>query len=160
MTTAAFSSDGARIVTGSSDGTARIRDAATGQEISALPGHEGGVTSAAFSPDGARIVTVGNFKARIWDASTGRETAALGGLEDRVEFAAFSPGGASIVTIGGGNTARLRDASTGREIASIALDAGVTALAVGDGVFALGDALGRVHVFEAGAFFLQKAIIP
>ena len=54
---AAFSPDGARIVTASDDRTARLWDAATGKEIAVLRGHEGYVRSAAFSPDGARIVT-------------------------------------------------------------------------------------------------------
>ena len=57
VTSAAFSPDGARIVTASWDETARIWDAATGKEITVLRGHESEVTSAAFSPDGARIVT-------------------------------------------------------------------------------------------------------
>jgi WD40 repeat protein len=157
---AAFSPDGARIITGSNDGTARIWDAVTGQKIAALRGHEGWVSSAAFSPSGNRIVTVGSFKARIWDASTGREIAALGGLEDRVECACFSPAGDSIVTIGRDNTARLRDASTGWEIASIVLDASVRALAVADGLFALGDGFGRIHVFEAKEFLRPKGSVP
>ena len=42
MNSAAFSPDGARIVTASDDRTARVWDAATGQEIAALRGHEGG----------------------------------------------------------------------------------------------------------------------
>jgi WD40 repeat protein len=54
---AAFSPDGTRIVTGSTDQTARVWDAASGRELLALRGHKGGVRSAAFSPDGARIVT-------------------------------------------------------------------------------------------------------
>ncbi len=57
MQSACFSPDGARIVTASYDRTARLWDAATGQELAALHGHEGRVESACFSPDGARIVT-------------------------------------------------------------------------------------------------------
>ena len=53
----AFSPDGKRIVTGSSDRTARVWDAETGTEKLALKGHTGRVTSVAFSPDGKRIVT-------------------------------------------------------------------------------------------------------
>jgi hypothetical protein len=39
---------------------------------------------------------------------------------------------------------------------AIALDAAVSALAVHNGNIALGDALGRVHVFEAEEFLGQK----
>ena len=47
---AAFSPDGRRIVTASSDHTARIWDAATGKQIAALEGHTNWVQSAAFQP--------------------------------------------------------------------------------------------------------------
>ena len=69
-----------RIVTASGDGTARVWDAATGREVTALRGHEDEVNSAVFSPDGARIVTgSGDKTARIWDATTGGELAPLRG---------------------------------------------------------------------------------
>ncbi|HEY1802950.1 MAG TPA: hypothetical protein VGG45_00585, partial [Terracidiphilus sp.] len=45
------------IVTASVDKTARIWNAATGQLIAILHGHESAVFSAAFSPDGKRIIT-------------------------------------------------------------------------------------------------------
>ena len=54
---AAFSPDGARIVSGSDDSTVRVWDAASGAELLVLRGHEGSVKAAAFSPDGARIVS-------------------------------------------------------------------------------------------------------
>ena len=50
----AFSPDGERVLTGSSDNTARLWDAASGEPIHALRGHEGYVRSVAFSPDGER----------------------------------------------------------------------------------------------------------
>jgi WD domain, G-beta repeat len=69
VNSAAFSPDGARIVTASGDNTARIWDAASGKEIAVLRGHEHGLASAAFSPYGARIVTASlDNTARIWDA--------------------------------------------------------------------------------------------
>ena len=65
-------SAGGRVVTASYDGTARIWDASSGQELLPLTGHTAGVWSAAFSPDGGRVVTASwDGTAHIWDASSG-----------------------------------------------------------------------------------------
>ena len=76
---AVFSPDGARLVTGaglglgsvlSRDRLARVWDAATGQTIAVLKGHELGVSAARFSPDGKRVLTASLDKtARICDIS-------------------------------------------------------------------------------------------
>jgi WD40 repeat protein len=64
---AAFSSDGARIVTGSADKTARVWDAESGETVAVLEGHAGTVWSAVFSPDGERVLTASDDNtARIW----------------------------------------------------------------------------------------------
>ncbi len=86
----------------------------------------------------------------------GAELLRLTGHEDWVTSAAFAPDGARIITASSDKTARLWDAASGQEIASIALDAAVTALAVKDGCIALGDALGRIHVFDAEEFLRKK----
>lgn len=65
----AFSPDGKRVVTASSDQTARLWDAETGKEIAVLKAHEGAALAAAsWRRDGRRIVTAGQDNvARIWD---------------------------------------------------------------------------------------------
>jgi WD40 repeat protein len=48
---ASFSPDGARIVTASNDGTARLWDAQTGRPLATLSGHTDTVTTAVLSSD-------------------------------------------------------------------------------------------------------------
>jgi WD40 repeat protein len=64
-----FSPDGKRVLTGSSDGTAKVWDAEKGREVLTLRGHSGYVNCAVFSPDGARVATGSSDRtARVWDA--------------------------------------------------------------------------------------------
>ncbi len=120
---AAFSTDGAKIVTASGDvlggrGDARLWDAASGRELTGLS-HEGTVYAAAFSSDGAKIVTAsGDRTARLWDTGAGRNLAQLG-HKRAINAASFSPNGAKIVTASDDRTARLWDAGSGRELARL-----------------------------------------
>jgi WD40 repeat protein len=68
-----FSPDGGRIVTGSSDTTARIWDAFTGEQLTPPLRHAAQVAGVKFSPDGLRVATVSADRmVRVWDAFTGR----------------------------------------------------------------------------------------
>jgi len=103
-----FSSDGARIVTASVDGTARVWDAGSGRVIAVLSGHANAVRSAAFSPDGSRVITAGDDgTARIWDVVDGEVLAVLRGHTGPVGSARFSPDGALVLTAGADGTARV-----------------------------------------------------
>ena len=82
----------------------------------------------------------------------GKAILALCGHEGGVRSASFSPDGTRILTGSDDRTARIWNAANGHEITRIVLDAAVTALAVHDGDIALGDALGRIHVFEAAEY--------
>ena len=118
LTSAAFSPDGKRIVTTSTDDTARVWDAVTGKTIMVLSGHDGAVMSAAFSPDGSRIVTGSLDKtARIWDAASGKPIMVLRGHTGGVWPVGYSPDGTRIVTGSYDKTARIWNASTGDQIA-------------------------------------------
>jgi WD40 repeat protein len=114
---AAFSPDGARVVTASFDKTARVWDATTGKPLGSALVHQGPVENAAFSPDGTRVVTASlDQTARVWAAATGdpitRPLEHLG----QVPSAAFSPDGTRVVTASFDKTACVWDAATGARL--------------------------------------------
>ena len=53
----AYSTDGTKIISGSSDHTIKIWDANTGECLKTLEGHSSYVNSVAYSPDGTKIVS-------------------------------------------------------------------------------------------------------
>jgi WD40 repeat protein/serine/threonine protein kinase len=121
VTSAAFSPDGKRIVTGSHDSTVRVWDAETGKQLLVPKGITSPVNSVAFSPDGKRIVSSGNeATVRVWDAATGKQILALKGHTGFVNSVAYSPDGKRIVTGGNDGTARVWDTATGKEVFALA----------------------------------------
>jgi WD40 repeat protein len=96
---AGYSPDGQRIVTASTDGTAKVWEAQTGIELLTLTGHDGRVNSVGYSPDGQRIVTASKT-ARVWEAQTGQELMTLKGHDNLLWSAAYSPDGQRIATAG------------------------------------------------------------
>ena len=116
----AFAPDGATVLTGGTDDTARLWNAQTGAEIRRFEGHGSSVYSVAFAPDGATVLTgSGDDTARLWNAQTGAEIRRFEGHRRDgigVESVAFSPDGATVLTGSHDGTARLWNAQTGAEI--------------------------------------------
>jgi hypothetical protein len=72
-----FSPDGQRIVTGSSDKTAKMWETASGKELLTMKGQLGMVWSVAFSHDGHRMVRASlDSRAKVIEAATAQEVAA------------------------------------------------------------------------------------
>jgi WD40 repeat protein len=125
---AAFSPDGRRLLTCSDDKTARIWDAATGEQLHELGGHHPELVHACWSPDGSRALTVSAsiyrnlrgagsgstggfgissfFQFHTWNAATGKrlatwqEPGAYGkeSYRNPLFAVAFSPDGRRVLT--------------------------------------------------------------
>jgi WD40 repeat protein len=99
--TGAFSRDQSRLVSGSADGTARIWDVTSGDELHLLTGHEGAVDMAVFTPDGRRVVTASaDGTVRIWDAELGVELCRFPANADRPGTTVVSPDGSLLAAAG------------------------------------------------------------
>ncbi len=107
--------DGARLATGSRDGTARIWDAASGKTLRVLLRHRGSVSTPAWSPDGAYLATgSADGTARIWHAGSGRSIHVLSGHKGSVGWPAWSPDGTRLATGSDDGTARIWETASGK----------------------------------------------
>jgi WD40 repeat protein len=119
---ASFAPDGRRLVSGGSDGVARVWDADSGKLALELRAPSKGVTDVDFAPDGKRILTASAYDetARVWDAADGRRLFEVG--QERLSFAQFSPDGRHVLTVADQGDAVLWDAATGQRLQQPASD--------------------------------------
>lgn len=116
----AFGAEDTLLASASLDGTARIWDVETGEELIVLEGHEQGVTALAFHPDGEMIATgSGDTTIRLWDIETGEELFLLEQSTGGISGLDFSPDGTILASVGQDSFIRLFDVETGVEIAAL-----------------------------------------
>src|SRR5262249_17842935 len=99
FSTITISSDGNKIATGTSSGTAHVWDAHSGTRLLQLKGHRKHINSVFFSPDGTHLATVSaDGVGLIWDAQSGEILYELSDHTATVHDIVFSPDGSRLAT--------------------------------------------------------------
>jgi WD40 repeat protein/tRNA A-37 threonylcarbamoyl transferase component Bud32 len=112
----AWSPDGKRIASASSDRTVQVWDAASGTTLYTYTGHADAVYAVAWSPDGGRIASASFDKTvQVWDAEGGNPYT-YSRHSSWVWSVAWSPNGGRIASAGGDKTVQIWDAASGRPL--------------------------------------------
>jgi WD40 repeat protein len=105
--TVAFSPDGKRLATASSDGLVKIWDVAN-RKLERQLTYDTWLRPLDFSPDGTKLaVGLGSGQIRLWDTTKWKELAALQGHNTFTFHLEFSPDGQQITSAGDDGTIRL-----------------------------------------------------
>ena len=155
----AFNSDGTKLVSASSDYTARVWDVPSLRLTAVLHGHEDDVEMAVFNDAGTLVATCSRDRsARVFDTG-GRLVSVCRGHDDDVISVAWAAQGEVVLTSSDDGTVRRWDAGSGECLGVIDFG-GVqtdTLVAVGDDLVLAGDDEGRITSIVSGRKSIVRA---
>lgn len=147
-----FAPGGDRLVSASSDYTARVWTVPELQLEAVLSGHDDDVEMASFSPDGSRVATASrDYRVRVFD-TTGKLQLTLEGHSADVLSVEWTPDGSRLITSGDDGTVRRWETERGRLIQTIDLGGIETdTLALGaSGEIIVGNDSGELIILDNG----------
>ncbi|MEK7765095.1 MAG: hypothetical protein AAB368_02550, partial [bacterium] len=127
---AAFSLDGAKVLTVGADLTARLWNPADGKPLGKPLPVQDSRTNASFSPDGNRVMLGGLETCRLYDARTGLLVAPPMRHDAYLSVDSFSADGTLVLTAAYDRTVRVWDAGTGRPVGKVMQHDGFPSAAV------------------------------
>jgi WD40 repeat protein len=99
---AAFRSDSQQLAVACTDGSVRVYDVGTSQQLLKVENHADWVTDLCYSTDGKRIATASRDKtAKVFDAESGELVATYSGHGQTVQAVAFYPDAQKVISAGG-----------------------------------------------------------
>ena len=157
VTGVAFSPDGARIASSSTDRFVKIHEVSSGRILHQLEGPAAHVLDVAWSADGQTLASVGaDHQVRLWDPEEGRQRKAEGGFKKEVTALAFIGTGDSFVT---GSADRIVKAA-GQNLPGIEGVIYAVAASADGALIAAGGERGVLRIWRAGDRKLLHSFPP
>lgn len=161
VSSAAISSNGKFLASGSVDQTIRIWDSSSHQGLAILEGHDGEIPALAFSPDGKYLASGDIYKkVKVWDTTNWKEKQMYTDMEGGVMGLAFSADGKRIFAACKDNTVRFWDVGSSAASKTLPHKWAVNGIAVSpDGkTLATIEDGGNACVWDATALKLVKVL--